>query len=182
MSLKSRGEWNLPKEKKINDILVDQLKKFSYDYELLFITGNNYYKDFKNLKVNDNVKIVPYIDNFTSLLKSADLLVSRAGATTLSEIIAINIPSILIPSPYVTENHQYKNAMTLVNNGAAILLQENNLEGIDLGKYINDILNDGKIINNLKKNLTKMQIKTSASNIYDEIIKTIKEKSNERSN
>ena len=60
----------------------------------------------------------------TRLLKKTDVIVSRAGASTLSEIIALKIPSILIPSPYVPNNHQYKNALDLVNNDACILIEE----------------------------------------------------------
>ena len=56
-----------------------------------------------------NVKVLPYIDNLTRVMKNTDLIVTRAGASTLSEIIALKVPSILIPSPYVPNNHQYIN-------------------------------------------------------------------------
>ena len=74
-----------------------------------------------------NVKVVPYINNMTRIMKRTDLMVTRAGASTLSEIIALNLPSILIPSPYVPNNHQFKNAMDLVNEDAAVLIEEKNL-------------------------------------------------------
>ena len=62
-----------------------------------------------------------------SLMKKCDVLVSRSGATTISEIVTLGIPTILIPSPYVPNNHQYINAMDLVNEDAAILIEEKKL-------------------------------------------------------
>ena len=61
------------------------------------------------------------------VLKVTDLIVSRAGASTISEITALGIPSILVPSPYVTHNHQEKNAKVLEKAGAAVLIKENEL-------------------------------------------------------
>ena len=92
--------------------MKEQLKLFNNkDYEIMFVTGKNYYDEYKKIKYTSNVKIVPYIDGLVKLLKKTDVLVTRAGASTLAEISALKVPSILIPSPYVTENHQYKNAM-----------------------------------------------------------------------
>lgn len=103
----------------VNNMMKKILPEFKgKDYEVLFITGNSYYDQYKDYEIK-NVRIVPFLDNFVSVIKSADLLISRAGATTLSEIVALSMPSILVPSPYVTENHQYKNAMDLVSKDAS---------------------------------------------------------------
>ena len=102
--------------KTVNEKMKQMLTLYNNkDYEVVFVTGKNYYDEYKNNKYTNNIKIVPYIDNMTRLLKKTDCLISRAGATTLSEIASLCVPSILIPSPYVTENHQYKNATDLVN-------------------------------------------------------------------
>ena len=94
-------------KKEFSSLYFDKVTFLNIDQELddyirLYIADkkNNY---------TSNIKIVPYIDNMVRLLKKTDVLVSRAGASTLSEIIALNIPSILIPSPYVPNNHQYIN-------------------------------------------------------------------------
>ena len=79
-------------------------------------------------------------------MKKTDLIVSRAGARTLSDIIALNLPSILIPSPYVPNNHQYKNALDLINNDACILIEEKDLKGDILVRNIDEVLNNPKII------------------------------------
>ena len=95
--------------KTVNDKITDFLGSFrSKDYEVLFVTGNSYYEKIKKLRFPDNVKVVPYVYEMPSIMKKTDLMVSRAGASTMSEIMALGIPTIFIPSPYVTNNHQYK--------------------------------------------------------------------------
>lgn len=166
----------------INNKMKDMLTLFNNkDYEVMFVTGKNYYDEYKNNKYTKNIKIVPYIDNMVRLLKKTDLLVSRAGASTLSEISTLNVPSILIPSPYVTENHQYKNAMDLVSKNAAEIIEEKDLNGDILLRKVEKILNDRLYTKKLKENLKSFEVKNSASMIYDEIIKLIGDK-NERSN
>ena len=94
---------------KVNDFLVKTMSLFNNkDYEILYVTGNSDYERIKQNKFPSNVKVVPYIDKMTRIMKNADIIVTRAGASTLSEIIALKLPSIIIPSPYVTNNHQYK--------------------------------------------------------------------------
>ena len=65
---------------------------------------------------------MPFIDKMNLAYSASDLLLARAGATTISELLALGIPSILVPSPNVAENHQYYNAIALVSNNAAVLL------------------------------------------------------------
>jgi UDP-N-acetylglucosamine--N-acetylmuramyl-(pentapeptide) pyrophosphoryl-undecaprenol N-acetylglucosamine transferase len=113
--------------KTVNEVLKSSLNKFDSSYEVLIVTGKDYYEDYKQIKRNSNVFIEPFIDNLNRLFSKTDLLVSRAGATTISELIGTNTPTIFIPSPYVTENHQYKNAMDLVNNGAGKIIEEKDL-------------------------------------------------------
>ena len=166
--------------KTINEKMKKMLTLFNNkDYEVMFVTGKNYYDEYKNNKYTKNIKIVPYIDNMVRLLKKTDCLVSRAGASTLSEISTLNVPSILIPSPYVTENHQYKNAMDLVSKGAADIIEEKDLEGDILLRKIEKILDDKIYTKKMKESLKKFEVKNSASRIYDEVIKLIGDK-NER--
>lgn len=160
--------------KTINDKMKNMLTLFNNKkYEVVFVTGKNYIDEYKNNKYTSNIKIVPYIDNMVCLLKKTDCLVSRAGASTLSEIASLNVPSILIPSPYVTENHQFKNAMDLVKEDAALILEEKDLKGDELLRLVEKVLDDKKFTNNLKSNLKKFEVKNSASMIYDEIKKII---------
>ena len=162
---------------KVNDFLIDTMKLFNNkDYEVLYVTGNNYYEEISKIKFPSNVKVVPYIDSMTRIMKNTDLIVTRAGASTLSEIIALDLPSILIPSPYVPNNHQFKNALDLVNNNAAILIEEKDLKGDIIVRNIDKIINDDKKINEMKKGLKLLKVDNSAQIIYDNIKKIIDRK------
>ena len=165
--------------KTVNEKMKKQLTLFNNkDYEVLFVTGKNYYEEYSKLNYSSNIKIISYIQNLPSLLKKTDVLISRAGATTLSEIAAVKVPTILIPSPYVTENHQYLNAMDLVNKNAALILEEKDLKGDNLLRLVEKILNDKLLANNLKENLKKFYVKDSGEIIYDEIKKIVLEGGN----
>ena len=159
---------------KVNEYIVSVMPKFdNKKYEILFITGKSDYEKIKDNKFPNNVKVVPYMDNLQGLLKVTDLIVTRAGATTLSEIMALGLPSIIIPSPYVPNNHQYKNAMDLVNNNAAEIILESELEGDILVTKIDELLNDQDKVKKMKNNLSKINVKDSSTKIYKEIKKIV---------
>ena len=81
-------------KEEINKILTEGFN--DKDYEVLCVTGNNYYDEFKSLNLNKNIKIVPFVNNLKRLFKKTDILITRAGATTMSEIISYKVPSILL--------------------------------------------------------------------------------------
>lgn len=155
---------------KVNEFLLKTMSLFNNkDYEILFVTGTSSYDEIKNNKFPSNVHVVPYIENMTRIMKKTDIIVSRAGASTLSEIMSLQVPSILIPSPYVAENHQFKNAMDLINNNAALMIEEKDLKGDILVRTIDELINDDKKIKEMKKNLKDMSINDSATKIYNEL-------------
>lgn len=159
----------------VNKVLKNAINKFDSDkYEVGIVTGKNYYEDYKKLKKSKNVFIFPYIDDLVRLIKVSDLVVTRAGATTMCEIISTKTPAIFIPSPYVTENHQYKNAMSLVNKNAASIIEEKDLNEEVLISKINELMNDSKKLNSIKKELNKIEDKKSTTLIYEEIKKLLK--------
>lgn len=162
---------------KVNEFFVKTMGLFNNkDYEILYVTGNNDYTEIKKNKFPSNVKIVPYIENMTRIMKNTDLIVTRAGASTLSEIIALGIPSILIPSPYVPNNHQYKNAMDLVNVNAADIIEEKDLNGDIIVRKIDEILYNDKRINEIKNQLKSLNVPNSATVIYENIKKLLDRK------
>lgn len=162
---------------KVNEFFKNSIKLFNNkDYEVLYVTGNNSFESFSKIKVPSNVKVVPYIEDLTRIMKKADIMVSRAGASTLSEIEALCVPSILIPSPYVPDNHQYKNALDLVNKKCAIMVEEKELKGDILVRKIDELIKDDKKLIQMKKNLNNSGIKNSATFIYENIKKLIDRK------
>ena len=110
---------SLTMTKKLKEIIPIFRNK---DYQVLLITGKDYYDDYKDIKISSNVKLVPFIDNLIGLMKDADLIITRSGASTIAEITSIGLPAIMVPSPYVTNNHQYINAKSLEDDGACIIL------------------------------------------------------------
>ena len=159
----------------VNDKILDFLRDYKKeDTELLFITGKNSFKELNNnLIVPPSTKILPFFDNLPSLMKSADLIVSRAGASTIAEIKAIKIPSILIPSPYVANNHQYYNALDLVNEKVSILIEEKDLNEKTLSDAIDNIF-DKETESEIKENLSKIKDIASSSIIMEEMMKILK--------
>lgn len=160
--------------KTVNKTIASALEKVKgKNYDLLFVTGESYYNDYKNIKLS-NVKVVKYLENMLDVLQVTDLIVSRSGATIASEIMALGVPSILIPSPYVPNNHQYLNAMEFVNNKATVLINENELTEDKLISEIDRIFGDEKLYMEMKKNTKKLGTPHSLSDIYKEIERLIK--------
>ncbi|MCJ7552250.1 MAG: undecaprenyldiphospho-muramoylpentapeptide beta-N-acetylglucosaminyltransferase [Ignavibacteriaceae bacterium] len=104
---------------------LSELKKL--DIQIIWQTGSAYYEEYKNLN-DDRVKVYSFIDEMDKAYSSCDLVVARAGASTISELAALGLPSLLIPSPNVAENHQYHNAKSLSDVGAAVLMEDKNLK------------------------------------------------------
>lgn len=152
----------------INDKLVSFLQDFAKkDYEVMFVTGNSYYEKVKNMKVPKNVKIVPFVYEMPSLMKVTDLMITRAGASTMSEILVLGVPAIFVPSPYVTNNHQYKNAMDLVTKNAALILEEKDFTKENLINLIDKTLKNKTEYQEIKHNLENLGIKDSGARIYN---------------
>ena len=104
---------------------LNELKKL--DVQVIWQTGSFYIDEYKNLN-DDRVKVLAFIDEMDKAYSVCDLVIARAGASTISELAALGLPSMLIPSPNVADNHQYHNAKSLSDVGAAILIEDKNLE------------------------------------------------------
>lgn len=134
----------------INEAFVEAYHLFAdSDYQVIFVTGAAHFDEvstslskIQQLKNNEQIFVVPYIADMVNILPQIDLMVTRSGATTIAEITALGLPAILIPSPYVTADHQTKNASSLVENGAAIQLAEKELTGFALYQQVNQLMTD----------------------------------------
>jgi len=157
--------------KKIKELIPGFSTK---SYQVLVITGKNYYDDYKELDHFDNIKIMPFMNELINLLKDADLIVSRAGASTIAEITAIGLPAILVPSPYVTNNHQYKNAKELEDAGACTIVTEEDFSRDVIIREIDKLFDDKDFYQKMSENSRKLGIDDSATRIYDEVRKIIR--------
>ena len=113
-----------------------------------------------------NFDIRPYIDDMPDCLAAADLVICRAGAITLSELQAKGRAALIIPSPNVAENHQYFNAMSMVNRGAAVILEEKDLSGAALIRKVKALFEKRETIPALAANAQKMAILNTNERIY----------------
>ncbi len=145
------------------------------DYQVLMVTGKAYYDDYKDVSIPDNVKLIPFTEELIQIMKDTDLMVSRAGASTISEITGIGLPSILVPSPYVTHNHQYLNAKELEDKGACCIIEEKDFSPSKLYQKIDEILSDKVVYLSMKKASSAFGIKDSVTKIYKEILKLVGE-------
>lgn len=155
----------------INEAVVKSLSEFgNKPYQILYITGDVHFNDvLKEVELvgnPTNVIIKPFVHNMPEVLAGIDLTVSRAGATTLAELTSLGIPSILIPSPYVTNNHQEKNALALSEHGAAKLLVEKELTSKKLVEEIDRVLLDQEQLAIMKKSAKELGVQDAATRLY----------------
>lgn len=136
--------------------------------------ANGFTKRAENVYYKGNAEVRLYIDNMDTCMAAADLVIGRAGASSLSEIEAMGKASILIPSPYVAENHQFHNAMALVNRNAARILREKDLTTDSLKALMNELISDKAELANIEKNAKEMAILDSRERIADIILSLAK--------
>lgn len=116
-----------------------------------------------------------YIDNMYTCMCAADLIISRAGAMTITELTEIGRPSVLVPYPAAAENHQYYNALTLVNENAAVLIEDKNLTKARLVEEVSKLYQDTARLHLMEQNAAKMRKPNAADIILKEIIDLVGE-------
>ncbi|HEX3030175.1 MAG TPA: undecaprenyldiphospho-muramoylpentapeptide beta-N-acetylglucosaminyltransferase [Clostridia bacterium] len=149
------------------EMLLDDYKE--EDCDIIYATGESLFegisKELASIQ-HQHLEVVPYIYNMADVMASADLVVSRAGAITISELTALGVPAIMIPSPYVTANHQEHNASALEEQGAAVVILEKNLNGRILYMQIMDLLRNREQLSKMARNSKKMGIVNATEKIY----------------
>ena len=158
----------------INEAFISMIDKYEKaNFEVVFATGEVHYdsicNQIGNVEALKNVKIMPFIADMPKFLVSIDLFVGRAGATSLSEITALGVASILIPSPYVAENHQEFNARSITDHGGGTLILERDLTGEVLYDEIAHLLNDEKTLTSKRDATKKLGIPDASMRILSVI-------------
>lgn len=160
----------------INNSIMQNLEYFKENnINLLWQTGNTFFEKAEELVKNEgyeNIKVLRFINEMDYAYSSADIIISRAGAIAISELCIVGKAVILVPSPNVAENHQFKNAQSLVNNNAAVLVEDDNT-CVKIVEEINRLINNKELRKKLSENIKKMSIKNSTQIIYDSIKKII---------
>ncbi len=167
---------------KINEAILQIIEeKSNKDYQIIWATGPKQYDiikgelENKNISISriENIKIIPYIYNMEEVENIADVIVARSGAMTITEISNLGKPSILIPLPNVSNDHQMYNAKVLENIGAAKILINNELNGNLLNNTIEDIVLNKENMEKMGKSALKIATKDVEDKIYKEIKKLI---------
>ncbi len=163
----------------INNAMVGLIAESFGDKELYFLHAMGQFglwvpDKLRNLGVDpdreSNVEIREYITDMARCMSAADVVICRAGASSLSEIEALGKASILIPSPNVAENHQYHNAMALVEKNAAVLIEEKDLTHESLKAAFDSLVKDGRRLEELSQNAKKLAITNAKEKIADIIV------------
>ena len=142
------------------------------DIQIIWQTGKLYFEDYKKYDEITGVQTHEFIQKMDFLYAAADVIISRAGAGSISELCIVGKPVIFIPSPNVAEDHQTKNALSVTKNDAAIMIKESELE-----KFENTLLNlikDEEKQKILSRNIIKMALPDATKNIVAEVEKLLK--------
>jgi UDP-N-acetylglucosamine--N-acetylmuramyl-(pentapeptide) pyrophosphoryl-undecaprenol N-acetylglucosamine transferase len=150
------------------------LLKDRTDIQMIWQVGKLYYDEYKDSDFAklDHVKVMPFIDRMDLAYVVSDLLMTRAGALTISEICSVGKPVILVPSPNVAEDHQTKNALAITEQNAAILIRDQNAKK-RLMKEALDLIQDDETLNILASSIKKLGNDEADDMIADEVINLI---------
>ena len=163
----------------INEGILSHLDTLAqHDIQVIWQTGKSYYNDCK-IKAQEHIGkwliCTDFLGRMDLSYAIADLVISRAGASSISELCLLGKPCILVPSPNVAEDHQTHNAMALVSKNAAVMVKDRDAKEQMVCTSL-DILENEEQLNILRKNILELAQKDSARRIAEEVIKLAKEK------
>lgn len=159
--------------RRINQLIAKELVNFSsQEVQVIWQCGKFYIEEYKHFNEKENVQVTAFIDRMDLVYAAADVIISRAGASSVSELCLVGKPVIFIPSPNVAEDHQTKNAKAIVDKNGALMIKENELD-TRFTSVFNNLLNDKNLQVSLSENIKKMAMPNATKDIVDEIIKLV---------
>ena len=152
----------------INNAIKQNISFFSEKkINLIWQTGKTFYNEAKRAVAKEkNIALFEFIKDMDYAYSAADIIISRAGAIAISELTVVGKPVILIPSPNVAENHQYKNAQSLVNNNAALLVNDDDTN-LKIVNEINKLILNKELRKELSTNIKKLEKNQATDTIFD---------------
>lgn len=160
--------------RRINQLIEKELDfLLSQNIQIIWQCGKLYLKDYSKYNEKENVQLVAFIDRMDLVYAAADVVISRSGASSVSELCIVGKPTIFIPSPNVAEDHQTKNAKAISDKKGAILIRESELEAQFETVFSDLISNESKQVE-LSQNIKKLAKPNATKDIVEEIIKLIK--------
>jgi UDP-N-acetylglucosamine--N-acetylmuramyl-(pentapeptide) pyrophosphoryl-undecaprenol N-acetylglucosamine transferase len=158
--------------RKVNQLIEKELKNFqAQDVQVIWQCGKFYFEDYKKYNGN-NIQVLAFIDRMDLVYAAADIVISRAGASSVSELCIVGKPVIFIPSPNVAEDHQTKNAQAIVDKKGALMLKESELDS-QFSLVFEALLKDIGKQEQLSKYIKHLALPNATKQIVDEIVKLI---------
>jgi UDP-N-acetylglucosamine--N-acetylmuramyl-(pentapeptide) pyrophosphoryl-undecaprenol N-acetylglucosamine transferase len=159
--------------RRINQLIEKELDfLLSQNIQIIWQCGKLYLNDYSKYNEKDNVQVVAFIDRMDLVYAAADVVISRSGASSVSELCIVGKPTIFIPSPNVAEDHQTKNAKAISDKNGAILIKETELES-QFETIFSDLnSNESKQVE-LSQNIKKLALPNATKQIADEIMKLV---------
>lgn len=158
--------------RRINQLIEKELEFIqSNDVQVIWQCGKFYFEEYKKYN-NNNVQVVAFIDRMDLIYAAIDFVISRAGASSVSELCLVGKPTIFIPSPNVAEDHQTKNAKAIVDKKGAILLKENELDE-KFETTFSNLISDESLQKELSQNIKSLAKPNATKDIVEEILKLV---------
>ena len=159
--------------RRINQLVETQLPYFQKNQiQVIWQCGKLYYEDYKNYEESPGVRVFAFVNRMDFVYAAADVIVSRAGASSVSELCIVGKPVIFVPSPNVAEDHQTKNALALSNKDAAIMISEKDLDQ-NFEPQFTELIQNKNVQQRLSDNIKKLAKKSATEDIVNEIEKLI---------
>ncbi|QEE48248.1 undecaprenyldiphospho-muramoylpentapeptide beta-N-acetylglucosaminyltransferase [Flavobacterium alkalisoli] len=160
--------------RRINQLIAKELAwLLAQDVQIIWQCGKLYYEEYRHYGDDKQVQVLSFIDRMDLVYAAADVVISRSGASSVSELCIVGKPVLFIPSPNVAEDHQTKNAQAIVDKDGALLLKEVQLDTQFQNVFADLITNEGKQ-QKLSENIKKLAKANATNDIVEEIIKLIK--------
>lgn len=159
--------------RRINQLVEKELDFFlKQGLQIIWQCGKFYFETYKKYNSRSNVKVLDFIDRMDLLFASADYIISRAGASSVSELAIVGKPVVFIPSPNVAEDHQTKNARSIADKNGAVLISENELDD-KFEDTFSKLTSDDVFAKELSENMKKLALPDATKDIVREILKNI---------
>ena len=160
--------------RRINQLIEKELDfLLSQNIQIIWQCGKLYLNDYSKYNEKENVQVVAFIDRMDLVYAAADVVISRSGASSVSELCIVGKPTIFIPSPNVAEDHQTKNAKAISDKNGAILIKESELE-TQFETIFSDLISYENKQLELSQNIKKLAKPNATKDIVEEIVKLIK--------
>lgn len=159
--------------RRINQLIEDNLSTFeALNVQVIWQCGRLYYQQYKHYNELDNVQVHAFLNNMGMAYAAADIIISRAGASSVSELCIVGKPVVFIPSPNVAEDHQTKNAEAISNKNAALLIRESDLEH-EFKTQFESLITDTELRTTLSNNIKSLALVNATRDIADEVEKLL---------